>query len=129
MLDWEAYDESTARAQAHQQAREAQNVNTPRSHEQPQAPHKHSASCHGAIGELLCGQMLVGGELEPLREGMLVNNPPKPRLHWLQVITYVVVILTCLILVYSIFDAYYAIHQLQEALKAYIGNFSNLTNP
>jgi hypothetical protein len=72
----------------------------------------------------------IGGELEPLDgqgiSAAIVNDPPKPRLHWLQVITYVVVILTCLIIVYSIFDAYYAIHQLQEALRTYLSNLRNL---
>jgi hypothetical protein len=45
------------------------------------------------------------------------------RLHWLQIVTYVVVILTCLIIVYSIVDAYVAIGHLKEALSSIVDNY------
>jgi hypothetical protein len=51
----------------------------------------------------------------------------KPRLHWLQAVFYVVGIITCLVVLFAIFDAYYVIHQLHEALTRISDNFSELT--
>jgi hypothetical protein len=49
--------------------------------------------------------------------------PVESSLHWLQIIAYVVVILTCLLVTYSIIDVYMALHHLQEELHSLTNGF------
>lgn len=47
----------------------------------------------------------------------VTREVPKQRLHWLQTLTYFVVILTCLLFAFIIFDIYYTMALLQNALN------------
>jgi hypothetical protein len=50
------------------------------------------------------------------------RNKPKLRLHWLQAIAYVVLIITCLVHLMFIYDAY----QILDAFQNYLENVARI---
>jgi hypothetical protein len=68
--------------------------------------HQHTASCYGAIGELQC-DMVDDRDL-------LVADIVKPKLHWMQWLTYIIVCFTCLAVCYAMLETYLFIQAFQD---------------
>ena len=112
-------------------------------HEPPslslQMPHKHKASCHGAIGELQCGFDKYGNsedEIAELRRQLhsrsvtvlpndmglkftSSNRLDGPWLRALRVITYLVAIVTCLAVLLAMFDVYHLLSVMKHAVETW----------
>lgn len=60
-------------------------------------------------------------ELVPLQSLPEYDFEVKPRLHWFQWFTYVIVVITCLAVVYSLGEVHYVIAKVGQAVQ----NFNN----
>jgi hypothetical protein len=85
--------------------------------------HKHKASCHGPIGELQCGlrEETIDPKWLPLDPSLEAPAEPptrtvKHKLHPMQWVVYITVIVTCLLLLYGAYETHQLIDNLANNL-------------
>jgi uncharacterized iron-regulated membrane protein len=83
--------------------------------------HMHRASCHGPIGELQCDEAWPMAAQQELLEA-------KESLHWFQIFTNIVIILTCIAVVISLVEAWYVWVHIQMAINQFSNEMKGIGN-
>jgi hypothetical protein len=87
-------------------------------------PHQHRASCDDAGGNRICGQ-LNAYEQAQLDEVEDEDPVAIKKLHPMQWVTYIVVNITCVLLLYALLEAYLFIGRVQDVLSKLGEAFNN----